>query len=41
MDIVSQVEKHPRLGETVKGKDFSYIPGGKGANQAIAAHPPP
>ena len=38
MDIVSQVEKHPRLGETVKGKDFSYIPGGKGANQAIAAH---
>ncbi|KKU51581.1 MAG: Ribokinase [Parcubacteria group bacterium GW2011_GWA2_47_10b] len=23
MDIVSQVEKHPRSGETVKGKDFS------------------
>ncbi len=38
MDIVSQVEKHPRFGETVKGKDFLYIPGGKGANQAIAAH---
>lgn len=38
MDIVSQVEKHPRSGETIKGKDFSYIPGGKGANQAIAAH---
>jgi len=38
MDIVSQVEKHPRSGETVNGKDFSYIPGGKGANQAIAAH---
>ena len=38
MDIVSQVEKHPRSGETVKGKDFSYIPGGKGANQAVAAH---
>ena len=38
MDIVSQVEKHPRSGETVKGKNFSYIPGGKGANQAIAAH---
>ena len=38
MDIVSQVEKHPRLGETVKGKDFSYIPGGKGSNQAISAH---
>lgn len=38
MDIVSQVEKHPRPGETVKGKDFSYIPGGKGSNQAISAH---
>ena len=38
MDIVSQVEKHPRSGETVKGKNFSYIPGGKGANQAVAAH---
>lgn len=38
MDIVSQVEKHPRPGETVKGRDFSYIPGGKGANQAVAAH---
>jgi len=38
MDIVSQVEKHPRSGETIKGKNFSYIPGGKGANQAIAAH---
>ena len=38
MDIVGQVEEHPRSGETVNGKDFSYIPGGKGANQAIAAH---
>lgn len=38
MDVVSQVEKHPRPSETIKGKDFSYIPGGKGANQAIAAH---
>lgn len=38
MDIVSQVKKHPRSGETVKGKNFSYIPGGKGANQAVAAH---
>ncbi len=38
MDIVSQVEKHPRPGETVKGKDFLYVPGGKGANQAVAAH---
>lgn len=37
MDIVSQIKKHPRSGETVKRKYFSYIPGGKGANQAIAA----
>ena len=38
MDIVSQVKTHPRPGETVKSSDFSYIPGGKGANQALAAH---
>lgn len=38
MDIVSQVVKYPRPGETVKSKDFSYIPGGKGANQAVAAY---
>ncbi len=38
MDVVSQVSKHPRPGETVKGTDFSYIPGGKGSNQAVAAH---
>ena len=38
MDIVSHVAKLPRPGETVCGKDFTYIPGGKGANQAIAAH---
>lgn len=38
MDIVSEVVKHPRPGETVKSKDFSYIPGGKGANQAVSAH---
>lgn len=37
MDIVAQVEKHPRPGETVRSKDFRFIPGGKGANQAIAA----
>lgn len=38
MDIVSRVAKYPRIGETIKGEDFQYIPGGKGANQAIAAH---
>ncbi|MET7691518.1 ribokinase [Streptomyces sp. NPDC005483] len=37
MDLVAYVEKAPRLGETVTGRDFRTIPGGKGANQAIAA----
>ncbi len=36
MDIVSQVEKHPLPGQTITGKDFLYVPGGKGANQAVA-----
>lgn len=38
MDIVSRVGTHPSAGETVASGDFSYIPGGKGSNQAIAAH---
>ncbi|WP_406156485.1 ribokinase [Streptomyces sp. NBC_00882] len=37
MDLVTYVEKAPRRGETVTGRDFRTIPGGKGANQAIAA----
>lgn len=37
MDIVSRVEKFPGLGEGVMGPDFKFIPGGKGANQAVAA----
>ena len=37
MDFVVQTEKLPLPGETVKGRDFSTIPGGKGANQAVAA----
>ena len=37
MDFVVQTETLPLPGETVKGKDFSTIPGGKGANQAVAA----
>ena len=37
MDVVATSERHPRVGETVFGKDVLYFPGGKGANQAVAA----
>ncbi|WP_282935872.1 ribokinase [Paenibacillus sp. RC67] len=37
MDIVTQVTKLPVPGETVKGLSTAYYPGGKGANQAVAA----
>ncbi|MET7485709.1 ribokinase [Streptomyces sp. NPDC005538] len=37
MDLVAYVTKAPRRGETVTGREFRTIPGGKGANQAIAA----
>ena len=37
MDFVVQTEKLPLPGETIKGGDFNMIPGGKGANQAVAA----
>ena len=37
LDIVVGVERHPRPGETVLGSDHFRSPGGKGANQAVAA----
>jgi ribokinase len=37
MDLVAYVPKAPQRGETVTGREFRTIPGGKGANQAIAA----
>lgn len=37
MDLVATVDQLPRLGETVMGKRFDTYPGGKGANQAVAA----
>lgn len=37
MDIVVRVERLPVPGETVLGEDYECHPGGKGANQAIAA----
>jgi len=36
IDLVTNVEKTPRVGETVLGKEFLEFPGGKGANQAAA-----
>jgi ribokinase len=36
-DLVVQTEHLPRLGETVLGGTFLMNPGGKGANQAVAA----
>jgi len=37
LDLVARVERLPRAGETVVGHDFDRVPGGKGANQAVAA----
>ena len=36
-DIVMRVDEFPDPGETVLTKTYSYVPGGKGANQALAA----
>lgn len=37
MDVVAVSEKRPLAGETVLGTSFATVPGGKGANQAVAA----
>ena len=36
-DLVVRVPRFPQPGETISGEDLSIIPGGKGANQAVAA----
>lgn len=36
MDLVVQAERSPERGETILGEEIHFIPGGKGANQALA-----
>lgn len=36
MDLVMQTKRIPEEGETIFGDAFSMVPGGKGANQAVA-----
>ncbi|KAA3445905.1 ribokinase [Mesorhizobium sp. SARCC-RB16n] len=37
LDLIANVDRLPSPGETVSGSGFSTAPGGKGANQALAA----
>ena len=36
LDLVARCERLPRPGETLTGATFERVPGGKGANQALA-----
>ena len=37
LDLVTRVDRFPAPGETITGRSFATYPGGKGANQALAA----
>ena len=37
-DMTARVEDFPKPGQTILGLSFTTGPGGKGSNQAIAAH---
>src|SRR3990172_4452148 len=36
-DLVVRAPRFPQPGETISGEDLQTVPGGKGANQAVAA----
>lgn len=38
VDIVAKVHRFPKNGESIIAKETTFGPGGKGANQALAAH---
>ena len=40
MDMTVTAQRIPGKGETLLGESVSYIPGGKGANQAVAMAKP-
>src|SRR4051794_32373637 len=37
VDLVARVQRLPQAGETLTGRSFAMLAGGKGANQALAA----
>ncbi|WP_182354177.1 ribokinase [Flaviflexus huanghaiensis] len=37
VDLITYIDRMPKLGETLEAPDFEMGPGGKGANQAVAA----
>jgi ribokinase len=37
IDLVLRTERVPKAGESFLGEEFDWVPGGKGANQAVAA----
>lgn len=37
MDLIMEVKRIPKIGETLKGERMNYLIGGKGSNQSVAA----